>query len=64
MLRFAIFPDDKMGKKRMTGLEEKTCEELTPPLAEGAEAALGRGLDSGWRERKDSEEPTSSPSYS
>lgn len=51
MLQFAIFPDDKMGKERMTGLDEKSCERLIPPLAEGAEAALGRGLDSGgWGE--------------
>ena len=46
MLQFAIFPDDKMGKKKITGLKERSREYLKFILEKGAVASLGRGLDS------------------
>lgn len=46
MLQFAIFPDDKMGKKKITRPKETSCEYLKFPLEEEAVAALGKGLDS------------------
>lgn len=45
MLQFAIFSDDKMGKKKITGPKERSREYLKFILEEGAVAALGRGLD-------------------
>lgn len=35
MLQFAIFPDDKMGKKKITGLKERSREYLKFILEEG-----------------------------
>lgn len=46
MLQFAIFPDDKMGRKKITRPKETRCEYLKFPLEEEAAAALGKGLDS------------------
>lgn len=40
MLQFAIFPDDKMGKKKITQLKERICEYLKFPLEGETEAAL------------------------
>ena len=43
MLQFAIFPDDKMGKKKITGLKERSREYLKFILEEGGSGFPGEG---------------------
>lgn len=57
---FAVFPDDRMGKKKITWLEERGGEELPPRGQRGQRLPWG-GLLGGVREWKDGEGPARPP---